>query len=790
MEYLRSDDPPALGPYRLVARLAPAGGERRWLAVGPAGHPYVEVTLLEGESGDGLTLLRGAAAGPGLVEAVDADPGAEPPWLACRYVPSLTLAEVGGLMYGGLPDATVRGIGAALAAALARLHAAGAAHGAVSPGGVLLGAGGPRLVRPRGKGSPADDVAALATVLTDAAAGRPPDTELLARCRHADPGQRPTAAELAAHWNPGTPPPLPARIVGALAREAEEALAQEGLPRPGASHGGHLPEGRRAADAGRVSEAAGASDGSRAVERARESEAVRAAEAPGSPAVPPTGLHAPHEPEAHPRPHAPSAAPQGRAADAAPAATPGSEAPPLATTPARSPHRPARPAHPTRRTLLTASAGALLGAGAVGGWVMARGGADALASPERRTRAASSGTARVPRGAAPPALWRYDNEAGPIKADVSMWGGETGYVSEPPFLTALRLDTGQVAWTRDDMAAAQPVLPLADQAVTARSERLVGLSPKDGKQLWTRTMSVLSGRGTMRILGGSSRDRTVLCHVAPPSGATGDDRQPWLVNFGVDERADRWRMKVTTALPGDLRVTSPDAEGEEEEEEEAGAQGGQEQEHEHEQDRDLYLIGRRYPRSSRLTRADIATGRTVWNHIHPWTDTFRATLVYDPYSRQLIEVVGGRLRAAPHDADAPRHRLDLFQNTAGTKPDKVTLSSKVRRIKGVGSPLLFVASPAQTVIAVDTARVREFWRHRLTPDRLSKDPAPPVLRVTDSGRTLLAASRFGVFALDSRTGAEQWHFAVADADESYQVHTSGRVALVVNGPSIYALPVR
>ncbi|MER7177692.1 hypothetical protein ABT367_40435, partial [Streptomyces mesophilus] len=189
MEDLHQGDPRALGPYRLLAVLTEAGGERRYLAHGGQAPGHVEVTLIHGELARSVDLLR-AADGPGLVSYVDSGSDQDLPWLVCRHVPSLTLAEVRGLLYGGLAEPVVRGIGAVLAGALARLHAHGAAHGAVTPDGVLLGASGARLVRPRGTGSPADDVAALAAVLDDAGAGRAPDRELLDRCRQQDPELR------------------------------------------------------------------------------------------------------------------------------------------------------------------------------------------------------------------------------------------------------------------------------------------------------------------------------------------------------------------------------------------------------------------------------------------------------------------------------------------------------------------------------------------------------------------------------------------------------------------------
>lgn len=223
MEELRADDVRMLGAYLLLARLTPAGGEPRLLARRPDAEGLAEITLV----GDDVRAagLR-AAAGPGFPELIEDGSAARPPWLAWRYVPALTLAEAGALLYGGLPGPTVRALGARLAVPLARLHAHGTAHGALTPDAVLVAPDGPRLVRPRRRGTPQDDIAALGAVLTHAGAGRAPDDPLLRRCSHEDPQERPTAAELARELDDETFEP-PARLIGALARQADRALALE-----------------------------------------------------------------------------------------------------------------------------------------------------------------------------------------------------------------------------------------------------------------------------------------------------------------------------------------------------------------------------------------------------------------------------------------------------------------------------------------------------------------------------------------------------------------------------------
>lgn len=226
MEELRADDIRVLGTYVLLAGLTSAGGEPRLLARRPAGEGLAEITLVRDTDARKVAAALRAAAGPGFPELLEDGTAALPPWLAWRFVPALTLAEAGALMYGGLPRATVRGLGGRLAAALARLHAHGTPHGALTSDAVLVSADGPRLVRPRRTGTPQDDIAALGTLLTHASAGRAPGDPLLRRCSHEDPEERPTAKELAEELK-DEPFELPARLVGALTRQADRALALE-----------------------------------------------------------------------------------------------------------------------------------------------------------------------------------------------------------------------------------------------------------------------------------------------------------------------------------------------------------------------------------------------------------------------------------------------------------------------------------------------------------------------------------------------------------------------------------
>jgi serine/threonine protein kinase len=285
---LTYDDPVQLGAYRLTARLGSGGMGTVYLARSAGGRTVALKTMHAGIAADAdfrsrFRLEIDAAriiGGHHGATVVNADPLAETPWLATEYVLGPPLDDAVTLS-GPLPEPSVRALGAALAGALAQLHASGVVHRDLKPSNVMITAYGPKIIdfgiaRAAGddrltrtgaaagtpafmspeqatgqEHTPTGDVFALAGVLTYAATGHGPfgtgqpadllyrvryaDPDLtgvpdnlvpiLTRCLSKDPGQRLTTSELAAQLHDGQgqfADHLPDTLLAEIARRAAE----------------------------------------------------------------------------------------------------------------------------------------------------------------------------------------------------------------------------------------------------------------------------------------------------------------------------------------------------------------------------------------------------------------------------------------------------------------------------------------------------------------------------------------------------------------------------------------
>ncbi|MFK0023484.1 serine/threonine protein kinase [Streptomyces sp. NPDC090798] len=146
--------PSRIGPYTPLRPIGEGGMGTIHFAYHPGtGEPTAVKTIRPEFASDAphrarfareVDLLR-KVSGPYLVRLIDADPDADLPWLAMPYVPGNTLqrqVQVDGPLQGS----NLLTFAAAVAHALACIHAAGVAHRDLKPQNVILAADGPRVV--------------------------------------------------------------------------------------------------------------------------------------------------------------------------------------------------------------------------------------------------------------------------------------------------------------------------------------------------------------------------------------------------------------------------------------------------------------------------------------------------------------------------------------------------------------------------------------------------------------------------------------------------------------------
>ncbi|MFD8141874.1 WD40 repeat domain-containing serine/threonine protein kinase [Streptomyces sp. NPDC059708] len=204
-------DPREVGPYRLEGRLGAGGMGQVFLGTSASGR-RVAVKLIRPELAGSARFrerfAREAAAarqvgGFHTAQVVDADPTAQPPWLATAFVPGPTLQRLVDADGPRDPETVLR-LGAGIAEGLAAIHRCGLVHRDLKPGNVIVAEDGPRIIdfgialepgadgptragsvigtyaymspeQVRGEAlSPAGDVFAFGSVLVFAATGRSP----------------------------------------------------------------------------------------------------------------------------------------------------------------------------------------------------------------------------------------------------------------------------------------------------------------------------------------------------------------------------------------------------------------------------------------------------------------------------------------------------------------------------------------------------------------------------------------------------------------------------------------
>ena len=153
MDALQPGDPGSVGGYRLVGRLGAGGMGQVFLGVSPGGRRVAVKLIHPAHAGTAQFRERFAreveaarrVGGFHTAPVVDADPGADPPWMVTAFIEGPSLQDDVGLR-GPLPADGVRALGAGLAEGLAAIHACGLVHRDLKPGNVILAPDGPRII--------------------------------------------------------------------------------------------------------------------------------------------------------------------------------------------------------------------------------------------------------------------------------------------------------------------------------------------------------------------------------------------------------------------------------------------------------------------------------------------------------------------------------------------------------------------------------------------------------------------------------------------------------------------
>ncbi|MFJ4486961.1 PQQ-binding-like beta-propeller repeat protein [Streptomyces longwoodensis] len=490
---------------------------------------------------------------------VDADPGAERPWMATLFIPGPTLSDR-VKRNGPLAPGELRRLMAGLAEALRDIHRVGVVHRDLKPSNVLLAEDGPKVIdfgisrpkdselrtetgkligtppfmapeqfrRPREVG-PAADVFALGSVMVHAATGRGPF----------DSDSPYVVAYQVVHHEPdmtGVPENLAPLVLRCLAKEPEDRPTPDELMRElrsvAASYDTQAFIPAQRPEDGPLSVDGPMSGTDRGGAPGGASDLGAPAAATGDPA------------DAGDPPDTDDSADAGGSAHAKNPTDVSEPAGPSVGRPRRRVSR--------RMALVAATLGLVVGG--VFASVELAGGAASSPNPGPRATAGRF------------AAWESESVSGAASVPRCSYGSGTLFCAQSGLVFALDASDGAVLWkhrVRKAYGSAPPVLagglvqPMADQ-----ERRLEGLDPRTGTPRWTRDMPAHVGLrvvgGTVLLTGpdgtvtavGAASGTTTWRHALPGRGT------PAFSSFAGDPLAyatsasDAGSTKVTAVDPG------------------------------------------------------------------------------------------------------------------------------------------------------------------------------------------------------------------------------------------------
>jgi serine/threonine protein kinase len=291
VEPLQPGDPEFVGRYRMLGRLGAGGMGRVYLGATPDGGQAAIKVIRDDLADDTRFRHRfrrevaaaSAVAGMFTARVLDADPDADPPWLATQYVEGPSLSEA-IRRHGPMPEDRLVALAQGIAEALAAIHAAGLIHRDLKPANVILSPGGPKVIdfgiaraadstqltgtgqivgtpdymapeqiEGTGESGPPGDVFALGSTLVHAATGRGPfaaeqTAATLYRILNAEPdlqGVPPRIAAFAAACLAKDPARRPTAVQLAVALRSPAATGAMGLSQQGSPDVTRSPSRRR-----------------------------------------------------------------------------------------------------------------------------------------------------------------------------------------------------------------------------------------------------------------------------------------------------------------------------------------------------------------------------------------------------------------------------------------------------------------------------------------------------------------------------------------------------------------
>ncbi|MGW0671195.1 outer membrane protein assembly factor BamB family protein [Streptomyces sp. NPDC002746] len=436
-----------------------------------------------------------------------------------------------------------------------------------------------------------------------------------------------------------------------------------------------------------------------------------------------------------------------------------------------------------RRSLLIGAAAGVAGLLVGGGAVFAFGSGDD-AEPTDDAKPAPSTSRAAVAGLPPQPRWVHAHpESEPAPRTAALWNDRLLVLTDAAHATAIDLRTGRRVWQNADAAKGQAALPAGKElCFVAAPDEFLWLSAKDGKVAHRLAYAdgfdgaphlvvpeLVGASGSTVWFTGSTKS-TVKAPKPKKGKKRGKDKvvvKSYLFGYDIEQRKELWRTPVPTGRGPEapeyrLIAVRPDD-----------------------------IVVRQSQQS--LTAADVkaAKGKGRFRSFDrktgkaKWTEAFGTVTpggaAVGGADGLLYAAVGDDLRAFGTPEGKPKWTLN------GTRGSHFGNSVEA-------GALLHTTNSNQEVGAVDRETGRSRWQRSTEGPRTD---VTPVISVSGTGKTLLAASSGQVTAFAAADGRRLWKFQdIGEQDPkgatvttTYQVLPFGKSAVVRRGRMVYAFPI-